>query len=106
MGALFGNSPSKKHTPRVKLWFGKDTLVQVNFRSLRRMDPRSSQLPEEFLALSNLISENPATFASGSNEVQLAALEATKFVFDLGGYSCEVSTLSPYFLTVLCSSEI
>ena len=42
-------------------------------------------LPQELLVLATLISENLETFASGNNKVQLAALNATKCVFDRGG---------------------
>lgn len=42
------------------------------------------QLPNELLCLSNLMENNPASFTSGRKDVQVAALIATKFVFDLG----------------------
>lgn len=45
------------------------------------------QLPNELLDLSNLIENTPESFASGSKDVQAAALCATKFVFDLGTLS-------------------
>jgi hypothetical protein len=46
---------------------------------------KGAPLPQDLLVLATLISENLETFASGSNEVQLAALNATKCVFDIGG---------------------
>jgi hypothetical protein len=42
------------------------------------------QLPDEFLNLSNAVERYPETLASGNNVTQTAALNATKFVFDLG----------------------
>lgn len=42
------------------------------------------QLPNELLSLSNAVERYPETLASGNNVIQTAALNATKFVFDLG----------------------
>jgi len=47
------------------------------------------QLPDELLNLSNLVERCPEAFASGSTDIQAAAIRATKFVFDLGAFSCD-----------------
>ena len=46
--------------------------------------PQTTRLPQELLALTTLVNEDTSIFASGSNQTQLAALNATKFTFDLG----------------------
>lgn len=40
-------------------------------------------LPSELQNLSNLLEECPETLASGNQELQTTALNATKYVFDL-----------------------
>lgn len=45
------------------------------------------QLPNELLNLSNVVEKCPEAFATGSKNIQAAALGATKFVFDLGAFS-------------------
>lgn len=42
------------------------------------------QLPQEFIKLSTLIEEHPEYFAFGSKDIQVAALDAAKYIFDLG----------------------
>jgi len=44
------------------------------------------QLPDELLNLSNVVEKCPEAFATGSKDIQAAALGATKFVFDLGAF--------------------
>ena len=47
------------------------------------MDPQVDA-PKEFITLTNLIQTQPTCFsASGGTAVNVAALDATKFVFDL-----------------------
>jgi hypothetical protein len=58
--------------------------LQSKFRSVGIAMDEGAPLPQELLVLATLISESIETFASGSNEVQLAALNATKCIFDLG----------------------
>jgi hypothetical protein len=48
--------------------------------------PLEPQLPSELVALANLINERTECLASGSQDIQTAALNATKFIFDLGAY--------------------
>lgn len=42
------------------------------------------ELPEALQELSLRIDEKPESFATGNKDIQLAALKATKYVFDLG----------------------
>lgn len=51
---------------------------------LEAMDIDEVQLPEELDALSTLIDSKPEALATGDKDIQLAALRATKFVYDLG----------------------
>jgi hypothetical protein len=44
------------------------------------------QLPDELLNLLNVVEKCPEAFATGSKDIQAAALGATKFVFDLGAF--------------------
>jgi hypothetical protein len=44
----------------------------------------ASRLPVELLTLTNLIEEAPEAFAAGNSKFQAAALDATKYIFDLG----------------------
>lgn len=46
----------------------------------------SVELPIELSQLSIRIDEKPESFATGNKDIQLAALKATKHVFDLGEY--------------------
>jgi hypothetical protein len=49
-------------------------------------------MPKELLALSSLIQNQPTCFSSsGNTAVNAAALQATKFVFDL----CELHIFAP-----------
>ena len=43
-----------------------------------------STLPEQLLELSSCIDERPEALATGSKDLQVAALQAAKYVFDLG----------------------
>lgn len=42
------------------------------------------ELPQELAALSNILESKPEALATGDNEIQLAALRATKYIYDLG----------------------
>lgn len=42
------------------------------------------QLPPELQNLSMVVENNPESFATGNDEIQVAALNATKYVYDLG----------------------
>ena len=42
------------------------------------------ELPAELAQLSLSVDEKPESLATGSKDIQLAALKATKYVFDLG----------------------
>lgn len=42
------------------------------------------ELPNELSELSARIDDKPQSFATGNKDIQLAALKATKHVFDLG----------------------
>ena len=42
------------------------------------------ELPSELQELSLSIDEKPDSFAVGNEDIRLAALKATKYVFDLG----------------------
>lgn len=42
------------------------------------------ELPPELLELSLRLDEKPESLATGNEDIQLAALKATKYVFDLG----------------------
>jgi hypothetical protein len=46
--------------------------------------PDDLQLPDQLLNLSKVVEKYPEAFASGSSQIQSAALSATKFIFDLG----------------------
>ncbi|KDQ63722.1 hypothetical protein JAAARDRAFT_169865 [Jaapia argillacea MUCL 33604] len=59
------------------------------------------QLPDQLSGLSTLIEERPESFASGSNDIKLAALAATKFIFDLAIKS--ESRSLPYISQLLSS---
>ena len=41
-------------------------------------------LPPQLEGLSKLLSEKPEALATGSEDIRQAALDATKFIFDLG----------------------
>ena len=41
-------------------------------------------LPEQLALLSSRLEDGPETLAVGNKDIQLAALQATKYVFDLG----------------------
>lgn len=45
------------------------------------------ELPTELAALSSRIDERPESFATGNKHIQLAALQAAKYVFDLGSFT-------------------
>lgn len=42
------------------------------------------QLPEKLAKLSTCVDEQPESLVTGSKDIQLAALQAAKYVFDLG----------------------
>ena len=42
------------------------------------------ELPQELSILSTRIDEKPESFATGNEDIRLAALRAAKYVFDLG----------------------
>lgn len=41
-------------------------------------------LPASLAGLSNLLDDHPEYFATGNDDIKLAALQATKFMFDHG----------------------
>lgn len=45
--------------------------------------PAAPKSPKELSLLSNLVNTQPETLAAGSQDIRLAALQATKYVFDL-----------------------
>ncbi|KIM85244.1 hypothetical protein PILCRDRAFT_66715 [Piloderma croceum F 1598] len=59
------------------------------------------QLPNELLNLSNVVEKCPEAFATGSKDIQVAALCATKFVFDLAIRSEKASL--PHVVELLSS---
>lgn len=42
------------------------------------------ELPQELEALSNVLDSKPEALATGDKDIQLAALRATKFIYDMG----------------------
>lgn len=42
------------------------------------------ELPQELDSLSNVVESKPEALATGDKDIQLAALRATKFIYDLG----------------------
>jgi hypothetical protein len=51
---------------------------------LEEIETSEVTLPQELLTLSSRIDERPESFATGNKDIQLAALQATKFIFDRG----------------------
>lgn len=48
------------------------------------IEEQEVELPEELATLSSRIDEKPESFATGNKDIQLAALQAAKYVFDRG----------------------
>jgi U3 small nucleolar RNA-associated protein MPP10 len=65
------------------------------FTSSRSTSPAPeevTELPEALSHLSLRLDEKPESLVTGNKDIQLAALKATKYVFDLGEF---VSTCNP-----------
>lgn len=50
-------------------------------------DVEDIQLPPELSNLSTIVDASPEVLATGSSDLQSTALNATKFIYDLGKYT-------------------
>lgn len=58
------------------------------------------ELPAEFQELSLRIDEKPESFVVGNEDIRLAALKATKYVFDLGAYTPYIAGICMFHLVI------
>lgn len=61
------------------------SLDELSSASVEPEEPEV-ELPDELATLSSRIDEKPESFATGNKDIQLAALQAAKYVFDRGMY--------------------
>jgi hypothetical protein len=59
------------------------TVVFLNMKPKLEHTISDTILPEDLLKLSNLLEDSLETLSSGNEEIRVAALSATKHIFDL-----------------------